>query len=167
MILASTDPGDLVMDPFCGCAATLVAAENVGREWIGIDRDPSAEEMVTCQLGKRATNQTPEFWRSKVHLRSDIPERTDAGKIPHYSKQKTFLYEKQHGKCAGCGYPKESYALEVDHDIPRSKGGTDHINNLQLLCPRCNRRKGTDRLKHLRAKLGKEGLLYEQRENLP
>lgn len=119
--------------------------------------------MVIQQLTK--LNEGSEDWLRKVIVRDDIPERTDAGKIPHYSKHKTYLYEKQHGKCAGCGYPKESFALEIDHDIPRSKGGTDHISNLQLLCSRCNRRKGTDRLKHLRAKLRKEGLLYEQRND--
>ena len=163
MILAATDAGDVVLDPFCGCATTLVAAENAGRQWIGIDRDECAGEMVIQQLTK--LNEGTEDWLRKVIVRDDIPERTDAGKIPHYSKHKTYLYEKQHGKCAGCGYPKESFALEIDHDIPRSKGGTDHISNLQLLCSRCNRRKGTDRLKHLRAKLRKEGLLYEQRND--
>ena len=163
MILASTNAGDVVLDPFCGCATTLVAAENAGRQWIGIDRDQCAGEMVVQQLTK--LNEGSEDWLRKVIVRDDLPVRTDAGKIPHYSKHKTYLYEKQHGKCAGCGYPKESFALEIDHDIPRSKGGTDHISNLQLLCSRCNRRKGTDRLKHLRAKLRKEGLLYEQRND--
>ena len=32
--------------------------------------------------------------------------------------------------------------FEVDHIIPRSRGGTDHIDNLQLLCTHCNRTKG-------------------------
>ena len=32
--------------------------------------------------------------------------------------------------------------FEVDHVIPSSKGGTDHVENLQLLCPHCNRVKG-------------------------
>lgn len=162
MILAATDAGDVVLDPFCGCATTLVAAENAGRQWIGIDRDECAGEMVIQQLTK--LNEGSEDWLRKVIIRADLPQRTDAGKIPHYSKHKTHLYEKQHAKCAGCGFPKESFALEIDHDIPRSKGGTDHISNLQLLCSRCNRRKGTDRLKHLCAKLRSEGLLYEQRE---
>ena len=88
MILASTDPGDLVLDPFCGCSTTLLAAENAGRQWIGIDRDENAEQMVKGQLGKPATSQTPEFWRSKVIIRKDIPKRTDDGESKHYRKHK-------------------------------------------------------------------------------
>ncbi len=37
IIEASTDPGDVVFDPFCGCATTLEAAHHLGRKWIGID----------------------------------------------------------------------------------------------------------------------------------
>ena len=37
IIAASTDPGDVVFDPFCGCATTLEAAHKLGRRWIGID----------------------------------------------------------------------------------------------------------------------------------
>ena len=37
LISASTEPGDVVLDPFCGCATTLEAAHNLDREWIGID----------------------------------------------------------------------------------------------------------------------------------
>ena len=37
IIRASTNPGDLVLDPFCGCATTLEAAHRLGRRWIGID----------------------------------------------------------------------------------------------------------------------------------
>ncbi len=36
-IAASTDPGDVVFDPFCGCATTIEAAHKLGRRWIGID----------------------------------------------------------------------------------------------------------------------------------
>ena len=37
IIAASSNPGDIVLDPFCGCATTLEAAEKLGRRWIGID----------------------------------------------------------------------------------------------------------------------------------
>lgn len=37
IIAASSNPGDIVFDPFCGCATTLEAAHNLGRRWIGID----------------------------------------------------------------------------------------------------------------------------------
>jgi site-specific DNA-methyltransferase (adenine-specific) len=37
IISASTNPGDIVLDPFCGCGTALVAAEKLGRRWIGID----------------------------------------------------------------------------------------------------------------------------------
>ena len=37
IIEASSNPGDVVLDPFCGCATTMEAAHKLGREWIGID----------------------------------------------------------------------------------------------------------------------------------
>ena len=37
IIKASSNPGDTVLDPFCGCGTTAHAAESLGRKWIGID----------------------------------------------------------------------------------------------------------------------------------
>jgi DNA modification methylase len=37
IILASTNPGDTILDPFCGCGTALAAAQKLGRKWIGID----------------------------------------------------------------------------------------------------------------------------------
>ena len=37
IIAASSNPGDIVFDPFCGCATTLEAAHKLGRQWIGVD----------------------------------------------------------------------------------------------------------------------------------
>lgn len=37
IIQASSNPGDLVLDPFCGCGTTVAAAQKLGRKWIGID----------------------------------------------------------------------------------------------------------------------------------
>jgi site-specific DNA-methyltransferase (adenine-specific) len=37
ILQASSNPGDIVMDPFCGCGTAIAAAEKLGRQWIGID----------------------------------------------------------------------------------------------------------------------------------
>jgi diadenosine tetraphosphate (Ap4A) HIT family hydrolase/5-methylcytosine-specific restriction endonuclease McrA len=41
-------------------------------------------------------------------------------------------------RCELCGVSADTKALEVDHIIPRNKGGTDEISNLQALCYSCN-----------------------------
>lgn len=46
IILASSKPGDLVLDPFCGCGTTIEASERHGRRWIGIDIAPKAIEII-------------------------------------------------------------------------------------------------------------------------
>lgn len=37
IILSSSNPGDLVLDPFCGCGTSIAAAQKLGRRWVGID----------------------------------------------------------------------------------------------------------------------------------
>ena len=39
--------------------------------------------------------------------------------------------------CAACGCT-DTEALQIDHVVPQSKGGTDNIENLQVLCYVCN-----------------------------
>ena len=49
IINASSRPGELVLDPFCGCGTTIVAAQILARRWIGIDISPFAIELVRRQ----------------------------------------------------------------------------------------------------------------------
>ena len=46
IIRSSSNEGDVVMDPFCGCGTTMVAAEVLGRSWIGIDIEPMALSVL-------------------------------------------------------------------------------------------------------------------------
>jgi len=46
------------------------------------------------------------------------------------------------GRCALCGATKRDRPLDVDHIVPRSKGGKTSYDNLQVLCAKCNRSKG-------------------------
>ncbi len=64
----------------------------------------------------------------------------------------------QEGRCNGCKSAFELRRLEVDHIIPHSGGGTDHIDNLQLLCAHCNRVKGDKPQEYLVARLREMGM---------
>lgn len=48
---ASTNPGDVVLDPFCGCGTTVHAAQKLGRPWIGIDITHLAISLIEKRLG--------------------------------------------------------------------------------------------------------------------
>ena len=50
IIKASSNEGDLVLDPFCGCATTIIAADNLKRRWIGIDRRVDARYHIITRL---------------------------------------------------------------------------------------------------------------------
>lgn len=152
IIKASSNPGDTVLDPFCGCATTLVAAEATDREWAGIDLSPLAAKLVAQRLHRRLG-----AWGGVVH-REDIPKRTDLGDLPHYRTHKHTLFGKQEGRCAGCetAFPFRNFT--VDHIVPRSKGGHDHFDNLQLLCNACNSQKGSRSQEEFLARLQAAGL---------
>jgi 5-methylcytosine-specific restriction endonuclease McrA len=51
-----------------------------------------------------------------------------------------YLLEKWERKCAYCG--QAGTPLEIDHIIPRSRGGSNRVDNLTIACCECNRRKG-------------------------
>lgn len=73
IIRASSDEGDLVLDPFCGCATALVAAEKLARRWVGIDVSPQAVDLVNRRIQEELGGDIP------VTARTDIPRRTDLG----------------------------------------------------------------------------------------
>ena len=50
IILASSNPGDVVLDPFCGCGTTITVASKLGRNWIGIDVSPTACKLMAKRL---------------------------------------------------------------------------------------------------------------------
>ena len=50
IIKASSNEGDIVFDPFCGCATTLVAADRLHRQWVGIDISSKAVELVIDRI---------------------------------------------------------------------------------------------------------------------
>ena len=153
IIRASSNEGDVVLDPFCGCATALVAAEKLQRDWIGIDLSPKAKDLIRSRI----RNDLGLFGVNTVY-RNDVPMRTDQGKLPAYQTHKHTLYGQQEGHCAGCNTLFDIRNFAIDHVVARSKGGTDHLNNLQLLCGACNSMKGTKTQEEFLAALKQAGI---------
>ena len=153
-IKASSDEGDFVLDPFCGCATTLVAAEKLQRRWVGIDIWEGAHKLVR----QRLEDATGFF--GKVSFTDQVPDRTDDGETsapylrvkqrvkepdgPRWTRKETYdhLLDQNGSRCMGCDrtFDDPRY-LELDHNIPRSDGGINHVTNRILLCGPCNKLK--------------------------
>ena len=178
IINASSNEGDIVIDPFCGCATTPIAAERLGRQWVGIDIWDGAIEVVRQRMedNRQLLGDIP-----VIHFTSESPTRTDNAEpavlelqIPR-GRQRYPRPRSQHGRlvtdigayCQGCGrdYGFDPRVLEVDHIRPKADGGSDAYDNLTLLCPPCNREK-RDRytLSHLQVINRREGHLEPDNE---
>ena len=177
IIRASSNEGDFVLDPFCGCATTPVAAESLGRQWIGMDIWPGAHGIVIDRL-----NAAKQLWRPEdVKLATTPPERTDDADMaaPHlqqierrrerrplFSKpeMKAILIEQWGAVCWGCGFEPpngDDRHFDLDHNLPKAGGGTNDLDNRAILCRPCNGRKSnTLTLDGLRRANKRDGYWY-------
>ena len=127
IIKATTNEGDLVLDAFCGCATACVSAERLGRRWVGIDIDPIAEAVTLSRL-------------VGDHIR-DIKVRVDKeDKLTKDEMQS--LYLRQGRQCAITHQTRPLSELTRDHVLARSEGGSDSIENSQLVTANANSKKG-------------------------
>jgi site-specific DNA-methyltransferase (adenine-specific) len=147
IIKASSHEGDIVLDPFCGCATTCVAAQQLGRKWIGIDIEKQSVKVLINRLSDDAG-----LFKDFIAA-NQIPKRSDIQKILPTGNVKQRLHKQQDGKCNACGVSFESRNLEIDHIIPKAKGGGDYYENYQLLCDSCNKIKGDRPMEYLRMKI--------------
>lgn len=75
IILASSNPGDLVADPFAGSGTTLVCAQQLGRRWLGCDREPeycSWAKMRLEDVPRRSIEEWIELDRKTAQRRESI-----------------------------------------------------------------------------------------------
>ena len=157
IIKASSNEGDLVLDPFCGCATTCVASQQLNRRWIGIDIEEQAAHLLVERLSDDAG-----MFKDFVHT-FDFPERTDLPiESPSKPDLKQAMFEEQGGKCNACENEMRIVDFHIDHIIPVSKGGSDTRENYQLLCGNCNMIKGNRPMEYLRSKIAKRDNLLSQ-----
>ncbi len=84
IIKASSNKGDLILDPFCGCGTTLHAAEKLKRQWIGIDISKFSNGLVNERL-------TSNFQGLNIKLYGTPTTTTEAMEL---AKQDKFEFEK-------------------------------------------------------------------------
>jgi site-specific DNA-methyltransferase (adenine-specific) len=151
IIKASCPSGGIVLDPFCGCATTCVAAEKLERRWIGVDIEQQAAKVVMERLKDEEGHLFSNFINPQT-----LPHRTDVERIePYKASVKERLFEQQKGHCNGCNVKLDIWHFEIDHIIPKARGGGDYYENYQLLCSICNKMKGDRPMDYLRMKIRK------------
>lgn len=68
------------------------------------------------------------------------PEPAEPRRRKRVSREiREAVFRRDGGRCVECG---DDFDIQYDHVIPWSMGGADSVENLQLLCSRCNQRKG-------------------------
>lgn len=183
-------PGGVVLDPYCGGGTTLIAATRSGRRFIGVDLwtdqpDDEIEDRLGI-LSDEAGCRVRQISR-RLPVR-DLDDQAPPGpSIYTKSKRerkfrkrinlkpfKELLLKRQDGGiyCNGC---LRDFDLEedlvVDHDTPLSRGGTNDVGNLTLLCGPCNNLKADkhflDGLWQLLKALGRTNDQLPGREKTP
>ncbi len=87
IINASSNPNDIVLDAFCGCGTAIVGAQNLGRQWIGIDISPTACRVMAKRLRDVCHLREDEaLWRAgRGFVVRDLPKTEDElRKYPHF-----------------------------------------------------------------------------------
>ena len=180
IIQASTNPGDVVLDCFAGCAYTALAAEKLGRQWTACDINLRAWTvfkrqfnkggklpLLTCNdeiTGQQVMGSEPTV---TIHGPQELPTRTTTAEVEvkpirtdnrrQYKRESTLLDKREmltallqfsNGKAWCCGFASVNadgslaYGdYELDHIVPKSRGGEDDIVNRAPLCSTHNQLK--------------------------
>lgn len=100
IIEASTDPGDVVLDPFCGCGTTVDSAEKLGRKWVGIDITYISVDLIIKRL--------------QSTYGQSIMRNVQVDGIPHDMQSARRLFEKS-------PFDFERWAVSMLHAQPNEK----------------------------------------------
>ncbi|MGR3984045.1 MAG: DNA methyltransferase, partial [Gammaproteobacteria bacterium] len=138
IIKASSNKDGLVLDPFCGCATTCVAAERLERDWVGIDVAKDAWNQIEKRLKKEVP---PDFWRGEANFSITPPKRSaDAARPQKYvyvisnpayrGMYKVGVASNAEARLSSyqTADPQRQYHLEFKHLTPEYKVLEPHIH---------------------------------------
>jgi len=139
IVAVSSNPGQSVLDPFCGCGTTVVAAEKLGREWIGIDISPTSVKVIKDRFAT-LKYQAPEM----VGLPTTIAA---LHALAPFEFQNWVIREKFNGAVGPKGGDKGidglSFMLHEPIQVKQSEGiGRNVVDNFHAAVLRAKKKRG-------------------------
>ncbi len=101
IITASSNPGDVVLDPFCGCGTAVASASRLGRQWIGMDISPTAVRVIRRRLNR------DHIYDFRV---DGLPETEDELRALEHFEFQNWVIDVLHGKHS----PRKTHDWGID-----------------------------------------------------
>lgn len=111
IVLMSTDPGDIVLDPFLGTGTTAIAAKTLGRHFIGIDIDPQYADIANEKLQKVKETTFQGYYVSLFLEKIQSIRDVDAAQV---FPQQLTAPEKKRSRTNGDGSKPKADIVEVE-----------------------------------------------------
>ncbi len=142
IIAASSDKGELILDPFCGCGTTLMAAEELNREWIGIDLtylaigavEQQFERLFPQHKNSVTITGTPENVEQALALAHTNPQGFEEWCVTHVLKFKSNAKKVADGGIDGTfRFPigKERGRQAFGRAVAQVKGGNYTLGHIR------------------------------------
>ena len=106
-----------------------------GDEFFSADQNLSETDVEALVISREKRNQR-QLNNARLIMHGETVSASKRQAVPDEVKQ--FIFERDKGQCVNCGSRVE---LQFDHIIPVSLGGSNSVENLQVLCGTCNRKK--------------------------
>lgn len=123
IINTSSNPSEIVLDPFCGCGTAIVVAHRLDRRWVGIDVSPTACKLMQ----KRMETLT----RKKVEV-IGLPQTVEELKALHHFEFQNWVFDKLYGRVN----PRKTGDLGIDGwielDIPTQVKQYDRVGRVEV-----------------------------------
>lgn len=101
IILASSNPGDVVLDPFCGCGTTIAVAQQTQRRWVGIDISLTAAEIMRARVESVGA--------TGVRIKGDPRSKDDLRKLKPFEFQNYIIR-----RVVGTHSPRKTGDMGID-----------------------------------------------------